>query len=131
MRVSAWLVVLALLWLTGCRREPEPIIIETPALTATPAVEATRAATAAPRAAQSPTRTPRPTAAPAAPAKVNINTAGESELDRLPRIGPALARRIVEYRRAHGLFTAIDALKDVPGIGSAIFDAIKDWVTID
>ncbi|AVX30403.1 competence protein ComEA [Carboxydocella thermautotrophica] len=48
---------------------------------------------------------------------VNINQATAEELENLPGIGPALARRIVEYRNQHGLFTDKEQLLAVPGIG--------------
>jgi competence protein ComEA len=62
--------------------------------------------------------------------KVNINTATEKELIELPGIGAVIAKRIVEYRKAHGGFKSIDELKKVKGIGSKKFEAIKDRVTV-
>ena len=46
---------------------------------------------------------------------VNINTASESQLMLLPRVGPSLAKKIVEYRQANGEFKAPDELVLVPG----------------
>jgi competence ComEA-like helix-hairpin-helix protein len=43
---------------------------------------------------------------------------------RLPRIGPALAARIVQDREANGSFGSLDALDRVPGIGPAVLGAI-------
>lgn len=63
-------------------------------------------------------------------ARININTASAAELQRLPYIGPTLAQRIVAYREAHGPFQQISDLMQVPGIGPAIFAAIRDLVTI-
>lgn len=54
---------------------------------------------------------------PADPARLNVNTASAAELEMLPGIGPALAKRIVEDREAHGPFRSIDDLDRVPGIG--------------
>jgi competence protein ComEA len=62
--------------------------------------------------------------------KVDINTATEKELAKLPGIGAAIAKRIVEYRNAHGGFKSIDELKKVKGIGDKKFEAIKDRVTV-
>lgn len=74
-------------------------------------------------------------AAPAAPetpgAVVNLNTATLAELDRLPGIGPSLAREILAYREAHGAFASVDDLLLVPGIGPAKLAALRDWVRID
>ncbi len=62
--------------------------------------------------------------------KVNINTADQAELDRLPGIGPALAQRIIQYRETHGPFAAPEDLKLVPGIGDKKFQALKDMITV-
>ena len=61
---------------------------------------------------------------------VNINTASTSELEKLPGIGPALAQRIVEYRDSHGPFASVDALTDVPGIGQAKLEALREQATV-
>ncbi len=53
---------------------------------------------------------------------IDINMAAPYELQLLPGIGPVLAARIIEHRP----FAHIDALLDVPGIGSAIFERIRD-----
>ncbi|HEU0298360.1 MAG TPA: helix-hairpin-helix domain-containing protein, partial [Longimicrobium sp.] len=59
---------------------------------------------------------------------VDINTAPAEELAGLPGIGPALARRIVEWRGAHGPFRDIDALEEVPGIGPATVARVRPLV---
>lgn len=61
---------------------------------------------------------------------VNINTAGASELETLPGIGPALAARIVEYRDGHGPFASVDDLTDVPGIGPAKLEALRSRAAV-
>lgn len=63
-------------------------------------------------------------------AKVNINTATATELEALPRIGPAMAQRIVDWRTANGRFSTIDDLMSVTGIGEKTFDGLKDQVTV-
>jgi competence protein ComEA len=75
---------------------------------------------------------PPATAAPAAASggKVNINTASAQELESLPGIGPALAQRIVECRTTHGPFHSIEEIKNVSGIGEAIFEKLKDLIEI-
>lgn len=60
---------------------------------------------------------------------VNINTASAGELEALPGIGPSTAAAIVQYRNSHGSFTSTSALLDVPGIGAAKFEALKDLIT--
>jgi competence protein ComEA len=62
--------------------------------------------------------------------KININTATAAEFERLPKIGPSIAQRIVEYRDAHGPFARIEDLQRVKGIGPATFEALKDSVTV-
>ncbi len=61
---------------------------------------------------------------------VNINTAPAVELETLPRVGPSLAQRIIEYRTEHGPFAAIEDIMQVSGIGPSIFSAIKDMITV-
>lgn len=63
-------------------------------------------------------------------AKVNLNTADQSELETLPRVGPAMAQRIMDWRRANGRFATVEDLMAVTGIGERTFDALKDLVTV-
>jgi len=62
--------------------------------------------------------------------KINLNRATAAELDALPRIGPAMAQRIVDYRSANGPFATIEDLRNVTGIGDKTFEALKDLVTV-
>ncbi|ANJ27239.1 ComEA family DNA-binding protein [Agromyces aureus] len=61
---------------------------------------------------------------------VHLNSAGVAELDTLPRIGPALAQRIIDYRDANGAFTSVDQLMDVTGIGDAVFAGLSELVAL-
>ena len=61
---------------------------------------------------------------------VNINRANQTELETLSGIGPSTALKIIEYRKEHGNFKKIEDLMNVPGIGQAKFDAIKNNITI-
>ena len=61
---------------------------------------------------------------------ININTASEEELDLLPGIGPAIAKRIIEYRQENGMFIIIDEIMSVQGIGESLFEKIKDYITV-
>ena len=62
--------------------------------------------------------------------QVDLNHATAQELERLPEVGPSLAKRIVEYRQAHGRFRAPEELQDVPGIGPKTYETLKDYVTV-
>lgn len=62
---------------------------------------------------------------------VNLNQADEKQLDTLPGIGPAMAKKIVTYRQEHGSFQALEELKEVPGIGDSKFARLKDLVTLN
>lgn len=63
--------------------------------------------------------------------KVNINTATVEELSTLEGIGEVRAASIIEFRDNHGLFTKIEDLKNVKGIGDKIFEKIKEQVTVE
>ena len=69
-------------------------------------------------------------AADAGDGLVHLNTDDVAALDTLPRIGPALAQRIVDWREANGPFTSVDQLLDVAGIGDAVFSGLADRVTL-
>ncbi len=69
-------------------------------------------------------------AAGGAAAAVDLNTAGESELDALPGIGPVLAGRIVAFRQEHGHFSTVDELAEVSGIGDAVLERLRPLVRL-
>lgn len=62
--------------------------------------------------------------------KININRADERDLDKLPGIGPAMAKRIIDYRTEKGAFESKEDLKKVRGIGDAKYERLKDKITI-
>jgi competence protein ComEA len=62
--------------------------------------------------------------------RLNLNSATVADLDTLPRIGPALAQRIIDYRDANGRFGSVDDLRSVTGIGEKTFEGLKDLVTV-
>ncbi len=62
--------------------------------------------------------------------RININTAGVSELDSLPGIGPSKAQAIIDYRNQNGPFRSVDDLVNVPGIGAKILETIRDLITV-
>ncbi len=86
------------------------------------------AGTPTPRVA-TPTTVPLETAASGG-ARININTATAEELETLPRIGPTLAQRIVDYRTEHGPFQTVDDLVQVKGIGAALLETLRPYVTV-
>ena len=59
---------------------------------------------------------------------VNINTASSEELELLPRVGPALAGRIIEFREANGPFQTVDEILAVKGIGENSFEKLKPFI---
>lgn len=62
--------------------------------------------------------------------KVNLNTATVEELQVIPGIGPAMAKRVVEYRAKVGKFTKIEDILNVKGIGEKMFQKMKDRLTV-
>jgi len=63
--------------------------------------------------------------------KININEADEAALMRIKGVGPALAKRIVDYRAKNGRFGSIEGLKEVKGIGEKLLNRIKDEVSAE
>lgn len=61
---------------------------------------------------------------------VNLNTADAATLDTLPRVGPAMAARIIDWRESNGPFTAIEDLMNVSGVGDKTFEGLRDRVTV-
>lgn len=59
---------------------------------------------------------------------LSVNQASATELESLPGVGPVLAERIVSYREANGRFDAVEDLLEVPGIGEAKLEGIRDLV---
>jgi competence protein ComEA len=94
------------------------------------AEKAPAAATQKPRQADSTASKSAQENVPENPGLININTAGASELQRLPGIGPKLSQAIVDYREENGRFEKTSDLIKVRGIGQKRFDAIKDLVAV-
>jgi competence protein ComEA len=59
---------------------------------------------------------------------VNVNTASSEQLQMLPRVGPALAGRIIEFREANGPFRAVDEILAVKGIGESSFEKLEPYI---
>ncbi|HWA59509.1 MAG TPA: helix-hairpin-helix domain-containing protein [Gemmatimonadales bacterium] len=76
-------------------------------------------------------RAPADLGTPARLPILNLNTATAQELERLPKVGPALAGRIVAFREKHGPFPAVDSLVRVPGIGPATLALLRGMVAVE
>jgi competence protein ComEA len=61
---------------------------------------------------------------------INLNTATAKELQTLPGIGPALARRIVVFREKRHGFKRVEELLAIPGISEKRWKAIRDKVEV-
>lgn len=63
--------------------------------------------------------------------RININTASKEQLMTLPGIGAAKAESIIKYRENYGVFQSVEALKEVPGIKTGVYEGLKDLITTD
>jgi competence protein ComEA len=61
---------------------------------------------------------------------VNINTANAEQLQLLPRVGPSLAGRIIDFRETNGPFQSVDEIVAVKGIGERSFAKLEPYLTI-
>lgn len=62
--------------------------------------------------------------------KVNLNTAGAEELAELPKVGPVLAQRIVDWRKEHGPFKTAEEVDAVDGVGPKMLETLLPLVTV-
>lgn len=63
--------------------------------------------------------------------RININTADAEELQKIPGVGASRAESILAYRRENGNFACIEDIMKVSGIKNALFEKMKDYITID
>lgn len=61
---------------------------------------------------------------------INLNMATLEQLDTLDGVGPAIAQRILDYRRQHGGFRRVDELAEVPGIGDKRLATLTPLVSV-
>jgi competence protein ComEA len=62
---------------------------------------------------------------------LHLNTATVEQLERLPGIGPALAKRIVEFRDKKGGFKRIEELLAVPGVSEKKWKAMREYLVLN
>lgn len=80
------------------------------------------------------TAAPEPAPPPPTPTplkRININTASAAELELLPGVGPAVARRIIEHRQTIGAFKSVEDLDNVKGIGPRTMEKLREFVTVE
>lgn len=61
---------------------------------------------------------------------ININTASEAELQKIPGVGPVTAGKIIAYRTQNGRFRRKEDLKNVSGIGEKTFGKMESMITV-
>jgi competence ComEA-like helix-hairpin-helix protein len=62
--------------------------------------------------------------------KVNLNSADASQLALLPRVGPSLAQKILDFRKQNGAFKSAEDLMLVRGVGEKTFQLLKPYIAI-
>lgn len=81
------------------------------------------------RSTAAPPRSQPPPQATGPPPRIDVNSATVAELESLPRVGPALAQRIIEHRQRHGPFQSAEDLRHVRGIGPSTVRLLEPLVT--
>lgn len=62
--------------------------------------------------------------------QININKATKEQLCELQGIGESTADKIITYRKENGNFKQVEDIKNVPGIGDAKYENIKDRISV-
>lgn len=71
-----------------------------------------------------------PETGPGGDGMIDLNSADQAALETLPRIGPALAERIIQWRDDNGRFASVDDLLVVPGIGEKMLAGLREKVRV-
>ena len=61
---------------------------------------------------------------------ININTAGATELQQVPGIGPSTAQTILDTRKSYGTFKSVDDLLAIKGIGPKKLEKMRKYLTV-
>ena len=67
---------------------------------------------------------------PTTPLLIDLNMATAEELERLPRIGPRTAARIIDHRKSQGPFQSLEDLESVRGIGKKTVEKLRPLVVV-
>jgi len=70
------------------------------------------------------------TAVEAAEGKINVNDANAEQLALLPRVGPTVAQRIIEFREENGDFKSAEDLMLVRGIGEKTCERLVPYIRL-
>ena len=62
---------------------------------------------------------------------ININTANLDQLTTLPRIGPVIGQRIIDYRNQNGRFMTTSDIQKIKGIGKKTYEGLKELIVVD
>jgi competence protein ComEA len=62
---------------------------------------------------------------------LNLNSANAAQLEALPGVGPAMAQKILDYRKQNGGFKSVDQLEEVPGIGPKKMETLRPLVDVN
>ncbi|MFT5197111.1 MAG: competence protein ComEA [Cellvibrionaceae bacterium] len=62
---------------------------------------------------------------------INLNTATKEQLETLPGVGPSTAQKILDYREDNGVFSSIEDVMNVSGIGPAKFENVASYITVE
>jgi competence ComEA-like helix-hairpin-helix protein len=63
--------------------------------------------------------------------RLDLNSAAAADLETLPGVGKALAERIGAYRSQHGPFRSVSELRQVPGFGEKLVQAVQPYLTVE
>ena len=61
---------------------------------------------------------------------INLNTAGATELQQVPGIGPSTAQKILDTRKSYGAFKSVDDLLSIKGIGKKRLEKMRKYLTV-